>query len=110
MTKLGRIGWAAASWRLANVVSYPVLASNLKNGVYSPDADIIIIPLFENAIVSTVVMALVAPSIFCSGRSVVFTVRVLRWGCLPAVLPGFRPLGGWCQTTIPLPQHSGPPR
>ena len=90
MTKLGRIGWAAASWGLVNVVSYQVLASNLKNGVYSPDADIIVIPLYENAVVSTSVMALVAASIFCSGRSFLFTVAGAMLGLLACSLAGLR--------------------
>jgi hypothetical protein len=70
---------------LANVVGFYVLDHNLKVGVYSPESDTIIIPIIENAILSVLMIILLAASASCREQG-----RWLRWlGVLPGLLAAF---------------------
>jgi hypothetical protein len=88
MGKLGRIATALAVWLLGNAVGYQVLVHNQKNGIYSPDADTILIPIVENGAISIVVVLLLAGSILCSRRGVAVTFFGIVLGILACILAG----------------------
>jgi hypothetical protein len=78
MSILAKISITIAVVILANVVSFYVLVHNAEAGVYSPDADTIIIPIMGNAIVSFgIVVLLVASVIFTRGRKLVASIGLL---------------------------------
>ena len=88
MVKLGRLAWAVAVGVIANAVGFQVLVHNQKNGVYSPDADTILIPIVENGAISIVVVLLLAGSILCGRRGVVLTSLGIVLGLLAFALAG----------------------
>src|SRR4051812_7460560 len=88
MVKLRRLAWVVVLGIVANAIGFQVLVHNQRSGVYSPDADTILIPIVENAAISTVVVLLLAGSILCSRRGVVLASLGVTLGLVSCVLAG----------------------
>jgi hypothetical protein len=78
MSIISKISITIAVSILANVVSFYVLVHNAEAGIYSPDADTIMIPIMGNTIVSSVVVILLVGCVsFTRPRKLVSSIGLL---------------------------------
>ena len=88
MNRLGRFVLVGTAWLLANAIGTWGLIRNLRAGVYPPDSDSISIPIFENAIFSTIALFLIVGSILCDRAGKVLPVASAVFGALGLGLAG----------------------
>jgi hypothetical protein len=78
MGGIARIASAIGAALVVNAIAYHVLLQNQQAGIYSPEADTILIPIVENAAVSVVVLVLLIGGLVCSRAGTVLkTIGIL---------------------------------
>ncbi len=89
MKALTQIGLTALVDLTVNIASWSVLDRNFQTGLYSPDADSLSIPFFENAVISILIVVLLFGCAMCQRGGIFSTSFSLLFGTVATLLSAY---------------------